>query len=276
MSQDLDLRIDRLVALLARADGCLEGGVDPLAPPDAAVVRIDTGDGLKRTRLTSAMRAALLQRGWIEIAADAIRLTAAGRAHAARGSAHPQAFRLQHGAVAMAAPEPGEAGGVLIDAAESPLAWLHRRKAAGGVPMVDAAEFAAGERLRLDFTKGGLMPTMTSNWRDMALSGGGRGGRADLTDAALAARGRVTRALAAIGPELSGIAVDVCCFLKGLETVESDRQWPQRSAKVVLKLALQALARHYGIGSAAVGAPGHGRSRHWGSADFRPKIGGEP
>ncbi len=144
---------------------------------------------------------------------------------------------------------------------ESPLTWLARRKGRDGQAMIDAVQLAAGERLRAEFTRAGLTPQVTSRWS--AMPGGGRGnGPEAFSDMVLSARQRLNDALVAVGPELSGVLMDVCCFLKGLEEVEGTRGWPARTAKVVLCLALDRLAAHYGWSSAATGR-GHAPMRAW-------------
>jgi hypothetical protein len=163
------------------------------------------------------------------------------------------------------------------NAAESPLAWLRRRKDRGGAAMISEPQFDAGERLRADFWFAQMTPKVTMSWSTNApaqrrrRSGMAFRSDADMADNVAAARERVRRALAAVGPELSGVLVDVCCHLKGLEEVERAVGWPQRSGKIVLQLALSALARHYGIGPSAQPS-GAGHVRHWGSEDYRPPF----
>jgi hypothetical protein len=134
--------------------------------------------------------------------------------------------------------------------AESPLDWLARRTDKAGRAMVDSAQLLAGERLRADFTRAGLTPAITTRWD----ASGVRGSAPEaFPDMVLAAKARLNSALAAVGPELSGVLLDVCCFLKGLEQVEHERAWPARTAKVVLGLGLDRLARHYGLETRATG-----------------------
>lgn len=142
---------------------------------------------------------------------------------------------------------------VIVNDSESPLAWLARRKGRDGRSMIDHDQFIAGERLRADFTRGHLSPRVTSSWSDIGRARGSGGGAGEMTDLIVASRQRVRLALEACGPEFAGILLDVCCFLHGLKDVERGRGWPARSAKVVLQLALDRLARHYGLRNQARG-----------------------
>lgn len=167
----------------------------------------------------------------------------------------------------------GQRQSVTLDERESPLLWLHRRMGKDGKPQITAEEFAAGERFRSDLTLAGMMPRMTMNW-DAALAPDGRGAGsrrpASASDSALAARQRVRLACDRLGPDLSGLAIDVCGFLKGLDHVERERGWPVRSAKVVLRLALKGLAAHYGLAATPVVAGG--KVSAWRSENARPHL----
>jgi hypothetical protein len=156
---------------------------------------------------------------------------------------------------------------VLVNDSESPLAWLARRKGRDGRTMISPNQFIAGEKLRADFTRGHLSPRVTSDWT--APTGRSRsqgGGAGEMTDLIVASRQRLRLAMEACGPEFSGLLMDVCCFLRGLEEVERERGWPPRSAKIVLQLGLGRLARHYGLRDEARGQAS-ARVRTWLAVD---------
>jgi hypothetical protein len=141
---------------------------------------------------------------------------------------------------------------VTVDEGESPLAWLARRRDRAGRALIAAHQLQAGERLRADFTQAQLMPRTTANLESPV--GPDRSNRAaHFSDTMIAARQRVRAALDHVGPEFAGLLLDVCCFLKGLEDSERERRWPARSAKLVLQLGLDRLARHYGYAQEARG-----------------------
>ncbi|MEL6124982.1 MAG: DUF6456 domain-containing protein [Pseudomonadota bacterium] len=134
---------------------------------------------------------------------------------------------------------------------ESPLSLLARRRGPDGAPFLAPEEVEAGERLREDFEKAQLGPRVAQNW-DRFLTSSARVSGAAGSNVPLgpqSARDRVHKSLEALGPGLSDIALRVCCFLEGLESAERRLGWSARSGKVVLKIALQRLATHYGISS---------------------------
>lgn len=184
-----------------------------------------------------------------------------------RGPASPEVGRLRAAHLSLrdqVVDTPTGPRRVTVDDSESPLAWLARRRGRDGQALIAPHQLQAGERLRADFTRAQMMPRTTADWSSPISSDrrSAPGGAAAMTDGTLAARQRVNAALEAVGPEFSGLLIDLCCFLKGLEDLERARGWPARSAKVVLQLALDRLARHYGYLAEARGRD-HAPVRTW-------------
>ncbi|HVV27320.1 MAG TPA: DUF6456 domain-containing protein [Rhizomicrobium sp.] len=217
-----------------------------LAAPRQALLARGAGFVVARgpgaaSRITVAadMVQAFLARGWIAPDGPGRHVIApAGRDLVAREG--PDGFAGQHRLMERASVRvEGEEHSVRINAAESPLARLRHRG------LVGDTQFAAGEKLRRDFTLGQLGARMGVDWSRPVVSGGP--GTEHISDIALAARQRLGRALGAVGPGLSDLLLDVCCHLTTLEQVEMARGWARRSARVVLGIALDRLAAHYGL-----------------------------
>ena len=127
---------------------------------------------------------------------------------------------------------------------ESPLVGLSRRRDSKGHPLLSRDLVAVGERLREDYELVELAFAEQTNWRkylegdELHLTAGGPKGGRDALD-------RIRRALAELGPGLSDVALRCCCFLEGLEQTEKTMGWSARSGKIVLRIALQRLKRHY-------------------------------
>lgn len=136
---------------------------------------------------------------------------------------------------------------VRYNLAESPLTALARRRDKSGEPFLTDDLVTAGERLREDFELAQMGPRVAQNW-DRFLTGGGRGGfqpDSNVGHGPDAARSRVSHALSDLGPGLGDVVLRCCCFLEGLETAEKRMGWSARSGKIVLRIALQRLKRHY-------------------------------
>ncbi|HAC60108.1 MAG TPA: hypothetical protein DCF73_17370 [Rhodobiaceae bacterium] len=180
------------------------------------------------------------------------RASDAGRALYRRLTAEAEPFRAQHQLGGERRFRTGEGEITLaVNEGETPLGWLRRRKGADGKPLLSETQFEAGERLRRDFTLGQMTPRVTADWTAMGGRSGARRGPArdpaEIATHALAARERVARAIEAAGPKLGDILLSVCCHLEGLEAAERGFGWPKRSGKLVLQIALDRLAGHYGM-----------------------------
>ena len=218
-----------------------------------------------------------LRQDWLERIGEDLVLSEVGRSMLRRAEAGDDAFRQQHQVRAAQLKEiDGTRRPVLVNDAESPLGWLKSRKDRNGRPLISDQQFEAGERLRADYWFARLSPRVTANWSALAPSDRTRRGApssaADLRDEVIAAKERVMRAIEAVGPELAGVLIDICCELKGLEDAEKSHGWPQRAGKVVLALALNRLARHYGLDVPDEVRRRREGIRHWGSEDYRPTL----
>lgn len=142
------------------------------------------------------------------------------------------------------APAPKDRGRrVTVNLAESPLSWLHARG------RLDARQFEAGERLRVDYETAALGPRVTMRWDGTPAAPGRRGPAEGLdpTLAHIAAKRRFDMAVDAVGPGLRDILWRVVCAGEGLAVAEKVLGWPSRAGKLVLGIALDRLADHYGL-----------------------------
>ncbi|MGR3491930.1 MAG: DUF6456 domain-containing protein [Shimia sp.] len=127
--------------------------------------------------------------------------------------------------------------------AETPVAALARRRDATGEMFLSDALIQAAERLLEDFELARMSAKAPADWDTMLIRPADP--EAVPGDGADVALMRVHMAISDLGPGLGEVALRCCCFLEGLETTEKALGWSARSGKIVLRIALQRLVRHY-------------------------------
>jgi len=229
----------------------------------AVVLRGQPGGGQSRLcTLDRAVAQAFALKDWIACATpgrvSAYRITAVGRAALRRLLAEEEMraggvreaqfiYAAQHRDMAERDTETPEGRRrIRYNAAESPVSALGRKVDRDGKPYLEAGLVRVAERLREDFELAQMGPRVAQNW-DRFLTGSDRGGFASSGpgEGPSGARDRVAEALRDLGPGLGDVALRVCCFLEGIETTERRMGWAARSGKIVLRIALQRLQRHY-------------------------------
>lgn len=128
---------------------------------------------------------------------------------------------------------------VTVNLGESPLVWLHARG------HLSDRDLAAGECLRRDFETAQLAPSVTMRWDPVRLGRSGRDAGLAPGERQLAARARFHAAIDAAGAGLSDVLWRVVCAGDSLSDAERALGWPSRSGKLVLRFALDRVARHY-------------------------------
>lgn len=244
----------RLLPLLA------EPRVVLIVAPDmdrAAVLREEAvGPAVRLAVLDRTVAQAFALKDWITCTrrgrVAAYTLSAAGRAAGKRlaagaegqGGAHAAQHRDFAERTVITADGPRR---IRYNAAESPVAVLGRKRDKDGRCYLEPELIRAADVIRIDFEMAQMGPRVAQNW-DRFLTGADRGGfQPDngLAEGPRAARDRVAAALSDLGPGLGDVVLRCCCFLEGLETAERRMGWAARSGKIVLRIALQRLKRHY-------------------------------
>ncbi|MCZ4351362.1 DUF6456 domain-containing protein [Roseovarius aestuarii] len=227
----------------------------------AVVVRDGVDDDPTRTAtLDRAVAEAMALKGWISCESpgrvsryhitksgrNALGAFMAGAENRASGFADAQSAFNRGGADSDDSPSDAARRRVRYSMGESPLISLARRKDRDGTRFITDDMVRAGERLREDFELSQLGPQITQDWdRFLTASGSRAAPRGGHSRGAEDARARVESALKDLGPGLADIALRCCCHLEGLERAEKRMGWSARSGKIVLRIALQRLKRHY-------------------------------
>jgi hypothetical protein len=137
--------------------------------------------------------------------------------------------------------EPRPRRTVTVNLAESPLVWLHARG------HLSERLLDVGEKLRADYERAQLSPSITMRWDAVRVKSTGERGLSP-SEQQVAARQRFDGAIRAAGKGLEDILWRVVCAGEALPEAEKTLGWPARSGKLVLKIALERVAEFYRIG----------------------------
>ncbi len=232
----LELEARRILRRLSEQGACLAvaSGMET-----AVVVREDpNGQTIRTGTVDKEIAEAMALRDWIASSGNGrvlrYRVTSAGRAALRELIATDEREPEIH----------SESGGehhARYGMAETPILMLARRRDRDGTPFLSTELVRAGERLREDYEIAAMDGVPEGGWESFL----GRPPEGDTTARGPeGARARLLSALAELGPGLGDVTFRVCCQLEGLESVEKRMGWAARSGKIVLRIALQRLARY--------------------------------
>lgn len=146
--------------------------------------------------------------------------------------------------------EMGEMSLHMNDVQHSPIIKLYNRQRNIAHKYLNAIHVEAGQKLFDYFVTANLEPNVTMDWERLKSvkqsHHTGQSGN-DFSEQTYLARQQLYDCLKYTGPEFAAVLVEICLFGNGLEATERTMNWPARSGKLLLTMALDRLAEHLGI-----------------------------
>ena len=127
-------------------------------------------------------------------------------------------------------------------------------KGAGGKTYLLDHHVAAADHLERLIARAQLAPRLTMSYGNERAGGAASGNSVlDISDSAAQALQKLNRIATSLPADCWNVLFDVCGMGKGLQMIETERSLPRRSAKLILRIALEQLATHLGLDACAVG-----------------------
>lgn len=215
--------------------------------PKAAITRNPAEGAPERLAVFDrSLAEAMALNGWISIRnqgrVSSYTISAAGRTALRQHSGRTEIHVTAISETGTLAPRRARYGPV-----ESPVAVLARRRDKSGKPFLESANVQAADWLREDYVKAQLEEVEIETAQALLIALDTRkipGSNLGLPGTK-AARRRVSDVLRDLGPGLGDVTLRCCCRLEGVEAAEQALGWSARSGKIVLRIALQRVTRHY-------------------------------
>jgi len=218
---------------------------DHVAQRFAEFYEVRRPDRLARLPIASVEE--LVQRGVLMAEGETVRAAEAASAWLARQKSAQHPFLAQHAQLA------AEQSGALRDLCESPLARLAVADRDAGAAFLEPHQVEAGERIRRLAERAQMVQRTTLSYDPTRTASGSRQAPGGIADNAIDARRVLADVLDRLPRDCAGVVLDVCGMLKGLQTIETERGWPRRSAKIVLRIGLEQAAMAMGLAPMARG-----------------------
>lgn len=147
---------------------------------------------------------------------------------------------------------------------------MRRSETGGRSGFLEPHHLEAARRVTRLFERAHLAQRTTMRYTPLPAAARNTGTHGEITDMAAEARKALNELYEILPADCAAVVIDVCCYDKGLQAIETERGWPRRSAKLVLRIGLDHLASQFGLLAAAMG-PRAEAMRGWMDEGAKPR-----